>query len=61
MVTYKIETNPDKLLGGWVIVATLGSHLCWEAGRYADECMARERLSRIHAMMQADELTDGCI
>jgi hypothetical protein len=58
MVTYKIETNPDNLLGGWVVVAMLGNHLSWEVGRYADERIARDRLSRIHAMMRADAMTN---
>jgi len=58
MVTYKIETNPHNLLGRWGVVAMLGNHLFWEVGRYADERTAHECLSRIHAMMRADAMTN---
>jgi hypothetical protein len=58
MVTYKIETDPDNLLGRWVIVAMLGNHFSWEGGRYADERQAHERISYIHAMMRADAVTN---
>jgi hypothetical protein len=58
MVTYKVETNFDNLLGRWIIVAMLGNHLSWEVGRYAHERTAHERLARIQAMMRADAMTN---
>jgi hypothetical protein len=60
MVTYKIKANPDPdhVSGRWVVIAMLGNHLAWEVGRDANERTAHERLSRIHAMMRADAMTN---
>jgi hypothetical protein len=57
MVTYKIETKCDDLLGRWVVVAMLDNHLSWEVGRYADGRTADERLTSIQAMTRADKMT----